>query len=655
MRTLRNRTVVLACLIVAVGHLGSAAQGPAAGTSGVPPAFELPLTALTSDAVVAVKGDRRLAASDDAAWVVDAAAGTVAKIDGKTNQLGTPVALGRAACGGALPAFKAVWVPLCDPPALARLEPELVKPPVPATATIRGAGALASAAGSLWMAMPAAGVLARIDPDTQRVVAEIPVAGGVTEVGVAGESLWVAGGTQATVTRVHAHTNLIGEVVTVGAGPVRLAAGEGAVWALGTGAGTVTRIDPATAKIAATVKLGRPAAGASVAAGGGGVWVSAPGTPLLRIDAASNAVTHVFTGDGGGSLATGGGALWLAATSDVVWRIDPKRVEATRQPRVPRVADDGVPVSTDGDPIYSTFSLCAIDPDTQQSGAAVTTRVPFVGRAVPHVRAGVGAVCTQASTRVENGREGLDLLAKGVAPADALAQLLAADPQRESRQVGIIDMQGRTAAHTGKQNGAWAGSKQGLHYTVQANIMVGPEVIEAVAQSFESTRGTGMPLAERMILAMEAGQAKGGDRRWGNLQSAAIKIADPNTPGRGGDNIALAIEVGEHPEPVAEMKRIYLTTARRLGYRSFSRIDGPDVVELKRMLHALGYWRPTLAEFPASANTREYGLFDDEAIAAVDKFREDKGLTYPGNPAGLVDGRFIDALRAAYFAKRKGG
>jgi uncharacterized Ntn-hydrolase superfamily protein len=220
---------------------------------------------------------------------------------------------------------------------------------------------------------------------------------------------------------------------------------------------------------------------------------------------------------------------------------------------------------------------------------------------------------------------------------------------------------------------------------VQANIMVGPEVVDAVAASFESTDGTGMPLAERMILALEAGQQKGGDRRWGNLQSAAIKIADPNNPGRGGDNIALAIEVGEHPEPVGEMKRIYYTTARALGYRTFSRIDGPDVVELKRMLHTLGYWRPSLTKFPdappnvgnqklaelrktdpAAADklqaesrrlqqefTREYAMYDEEAMAAVDKFRADKGLDYQGNPVGLVDARLIDALRAAYFAKRK--
>jgi uncharacterized Ntn-hydrolase superfamily protein len=319
-----------------------------------------------------------------------------------------------------------------------------------------------------------------------------------------------------------------------------------------------------------------------------------------------------------------------------------------------RLAYDGVTLNDEGLPQYSTFSICAIDPLTGQSGAAVTTRVPFVGRAVPHVRAGVGAVCTQASTVVEYGPRGLDLLEKGVAPADALQQLLANDDMRESRQVGIIDMKGRTAAHTGSRNSDWAGSKQGPNYTTQANIMVGPEVLDAVSASFESTAGTSMPLAERMILALEAGYAKGGDKRWGSLQSAAIKIADPNNPGRGNDHIALAIEVGENPDPVAEMKRIYLTTGRRLGYRAFSRVEGPDVVELKRMLYALGYWRPTLASFPDQPPA-EFNVYDEEAIAAVDKFRTDKKMNYQGNAPGLVDARLIDALRTAYFQKKKGG
>lgn len=362
-------------------------------------------------------------------------------------------------------------------------------------------------------------------------------------------------------------------------------------------------------------------------------------------------------------------------------------VRGQQPPPARQHAADGVTINDEGQPQYSTFSLCAIDPKTGQSGASVTTRVPFVGRAVPHVRAGVGAVCTQASTVVEYGPRGLDLLAKGVEPKEVLAQLLADDDQRESRQVGVIDMQGRSAAHTGKNNGNWAGSRQGRTYTVQANIMVGPEVVDAVATTFESTEGTGIPLAERMILAMEAGYAKGGDRRWGNLQSAAIKIADANDPGRGGDYITLAIEVGEHPEPVAEMKRIYETTGRRLGYRSFSRIEGADVIELKRMLHTVGYWRPSLAAFPDpppatntpklqelrktspaeydkaiaqarvanAAYTHDYAQFDEETIAAVDRFRRDHGLDYQGDAPGLVDARLTVALRAAYINQKQSG
>lgn len=353
--------------------------------------------------------------------------------------------------------------------------------------------------------------------------------------------------------------------------------------------------------------------------------------------------------------------------------------------RAPWRAADGVTIDEAGDPQYSTFSLCAVDPATGQAGAAVTTRVPFVGRAVPWVRAGVGAVCTQASTVVEYGVRGLDLMAKGVDPKDAIVQLLDGDQARESRQLGMIDMKGRAAAHTGANNNAWAGSRQGTNYTVQANIMVGPDVVEAVAATFESTEGSGMALAERMILALEAGQAKGGDSRWGNLQSAAIRVADPSDPGRGNDYITLAIEVGEHPEPVGEMKRIYYTTQRRLGYRTFSHIEGPDVVELKRMLHALGYWRPSLAVFPptpivpntramqalrrsdparfdesqaagrraAAAFAREYAHFDAETEAAVDEFRAANKLAFAGNPPGLVDERFVAALRAAYRDKQR--
>ena len=333
-------------------------------------------------------------------------------------------------------------------------------------------------------------------------------------------------------------------------------------------------------------------------------------------------------------------------------------------------------------PVHATFSIAAVDPETGEAAVAVTTRVPFVGRAVPWVRAGVGAVATQSWTVVEYGRHGLDLLASGVPPADAIDRLLADDKGRELRQIGIIDMKGRTAAFTGKENGEWAGSRQGKNYTIQGNILVGPEVLDAAAASLDATAGTGMPLAERLILAMEAGQAKGGDRRWGLFQSAAIRVADPNDPGRGGDNISLSIDVGEHDDPIAEMKRIYYRTARRLGYRTFSDIRGSDVVELKRMLHTTGYWRKDMKEFPdppefdvdlglmrsdpakfqalvaewrkkSEAYDERFAVYDAETIKAVDEFRKDHDLVFQGNPPGLVDERLVSALRAKYYAARK--
>jgi uncharacterized Ntn-hydrolase superfamily protein len=332
--------------------------------------------------------------------------------------------------------------------------------------------------------------------------------------------------------------------------------------------------------------------------------------------------------------------------------------------------------------LHSTFSICAIDPATGESGVAVTTRVPFVGRAVPWVRAGVGAAATQAWTVVEYGRQGLDLLEKKVEPREAIERLLAGDRGRERRQIGLIDMKGRTAAHTGSENGTWAGSRQGLNYTVQGNILVGRQVIDAVADHFESTAAAGIPLAERLILALEAGQKTGGDKRWGYVQSAAIRIADPRDPGRGGDHISVSIDVGEHPEPVQEMKRVYYITARRLGYRSFSEIEGPDVVELKRMLQATGYWRrdaepipetpdldfdrSLIRKDPARLRTlfeefdkreeefmKAYGSFDAETRDAVGAFRKDHGLDHAGNPRGLVDAAFVEALRKAYYSRER--
>jgi uncharacterized Ntn-hydrolase superfamily protein len=142
---------------------------------------------------------------------------------------------------------------------------------------------------------------------------------------------------------------------------------------------------------------------------------------------------------------------------------------------------------------FSTFSIAAVDSATREAGVAVTTRVACVGNAVPWVRAGVGAVATQAFTRIEFGSEILDLLAQGVNAEQALARAVAADSGRDRRQVGVIDLRGGAAQHTGTRTNAWAGQRAGPWYVTQGNLLEGPDVLDAVGSTFErSARSAGI-------------------------------------------------------------------------------------------------------------------------------------------------------------------
>lgn len=296
---------------------------------------------------------------------------------------------------------------------------------------------------------------------------------------------------------------------------------------------------------------------------------------------------------------------------------------------------------------FSTFSIAAVDPATGEAGVAVTTRVPCVGNAVPHVRAGVGAVATQAWTRVEYGPELLEMLERGVPPEEALRRALASDTAAEHRQVGVVAMDGRSAQHTGEKASPWAGHRAGPYYATQGNLLVGPEVLEAVARSFEATAESGRHLADRLVEALAAGQAAGGDARKGRAQSAAVVVADPR-PGRSRrpDRVTADINVCEHPEPVAELRRIYDAISETLGYRTLQQQAGSDVWQLKLILHALGYYRPEQEELARDEAAR---LYTPEAVEAVDAFRRAEGLATPelGTPPGLVDEETVARLWAA--------
>ena len=294
---------------------------------------------------------------------------------------------------------------------------------------------------------------------------------------------------------------------------------------------------------------------------------------------------------------------------------------------------------------FHTFSIVAIDPITGESGVAVTTRRPCVGNAVTWVRPGVGAVATQGRTRLEYGNDLLDLLERGVTPQQAMDRVVAADEGREHRQVGVIDMQGRTAQWTGAEqygaeaHGDWVAMRTGQHYAVQGNSLVGTHLVDEVADAFENSEEQQRHLADRLIEAINAGQVLGGDGRHGETQSAAVLVADPR-PGmsRRPDKVNVDINICEHPEPVGEMRRIYDTISETLGYRELRQFEGNDVVQLKVILHALGYLQTESLELEDPM----ISVYDELTIAAVDRFRSDQ--QWGTAVSGYVDARTIDRL-----------
>jgi uncharacterized Ntn-hydrolase superfamily protein len=296
---------------------------------------------------------------------------------------------------------------------------------------------------------------------------------------------------------------------------------------------------------------------------------------------------------------------------------------------------------------FHTFSIVAVDPATRETGVAVTTRNPCVGNAVPWVRAGVGAVATQGGTRVEYGPDLLDLLAKGTSPKDALDRLVTADSDRERRQVGVISVDGRSAQWTGagqkgaESRGDWTAEQSGATFAVQGNSLVSPEVVKAVAATFQASEGSPRHLADRLIEALNAGHQLGGDGRHGETQSAAVLVADPR-PGmsRRPDGQTVNINVCEHPDPVKELRRIYDTASETLGFRTLEQPIGRDVLQLKIMLHALGFYR--VGEQEIDARSPQANIYTQDAVEAVDKFRSAQG--WQTAVPGYADARTIAQL-----------
>jgi uncharacterized Ntn-hydrolase superfamily protein len=197
-----------------------------------------------------------------------------------------------------------------------------------------------------------------------------------------------------------------------------------------------------------------------------------------------------------------------------------------------------------------TFSIIGRDPATGQLGIAVHSKTIAVGSRVRGGKGGVAVFAHQSASNPMYSTLGVELLEAGMTPPQALDMMLRGDEGRNSRQVAILDAQGRTAAFTSQTITDWKGHKCGVNYCAQGNTLTGPEVVDAMARSFESSSG---PLAERLLDALEAGQAQGGDRR--GVQSASLMILKPLAIQGFGDR-ELDLRVDEHRTPFAELRRI---------------------------------------------------------------------------------------------------
>lgn len=216
-----------------------------------------------------------------------------------------------------------------------------------------------------------------------------------------------------------------------------------------------------------------------------------------------------------------------------------------------------------------TYSIVAYDSTTGDLGVAVQSKFPNVGGIVPWGRAGVGAVATQSLANTAYGERGLDLLAQGATAEEALRIIMRTDTMLQDRQVGLVDARGNAASFTGKRTFDWAGGRAGgdrgtrgqrggkgevivgRGYTAQANIMVSERTVDNMAETFEKTRGS---LADRLMAALKAGQAGGGDKR--GMQSAALLVVRKNGGYLGANDRFVDIRVYDAPDPIAELERL---------------------------------------------------------------------------------------------------
>ena len=254
----------------------------------------------------------------------------------------------------------------------------------------------------------------------------------------------------------------------------------------------------------------------------------------------------------------------------------------------------------------ATYSIAACDLDAGQWGVATQSKFLAVGSVVPWAEPRVGAIATQAYANPRYGSEGLGLLREGLSAEEVVQRLTAADEGRDQRQLGIVDREGRSASFTGAECLEWAGGRTGPCYAAQGNILVSAATVDAIAETFESSKGT---LAERLLDCLDSAQAAGGDRR--GQQSAALLVVEQDGGYAKLSDTIVELRVEDHELPLTELRRLYRLHEALFGETprdEWLTVDDALANELRQRLAKLGYdgeLEDALNKWAGNANLEE--------------------------------------------------
>ena len=277
-----------------------------------------------------------------------------------------------------------------------------------------------------------------------------------------------------------------------------------------------------------------------------------------------------------------------------------------------------------------TFSIVGFDPETKELGVAVASKFLGVGAVVPFAKAGVGAIATQSWANLNYGAHGLEMLENGFNPHEVLEELVRNDTNSATRQVGIVDAQGRSVTFTGDDCYDWAGGSAGVNFAAQGNILVDQQTLETMESTFLQSTG---PLAERLLASLLAGDTAGGDSR--GRQSAALLIVKENGSYGGYNDRYIDLRVDDHVDPVQELARLlklHKLYFERTLPEDIVTIEGPLAQELQELLYENGHLQRELSEH-------------DDLLDAVQSYHLIENFDERVQPRGMIDEKVVEYMR----------